>query len=262
MTEEPKDGQEEVKVEETPQGEEQPEVLSTSEEPSEEELPEDTKDRTKEQFEKLKQHNAELKTQLEERKNLPSVVDFLSGTPPEVTPEAKEHYAPKPQPAKVEEPQLVDQGGYVNADVLRQQLDQARIAREKAEGAERRAMDAEARISRFEQDAETKVLYKDYPELDPLSEVFKQEAYDLVRNEITSQIVTSGKRDSLKAASKMSKYFRKEEKPASNDKVIEQRTQASTSGKTSKRESSDSLQDLKTRNDQSAIAERLNRIGA
>jgi len=248
------------------ESEEQPEELSTSEEPTEDkELPDDTKKRTKEQFEKLKQHNAELKKQLEERKQLPSVVDYLNSPMPQVTPEMRERYAqPQPQPQQQVAPEenLVDESGYVNADVLRRQLDQAKVAQQKAEEAQRRAMEAEQRISRFEQDAETKVLYQSYPELDPMSEQFNRDAYDLVRKEITDQIVTSGKRDSMGAADRMSRYFRqKEEKPQVKNPVVEQRSQASASGSKSRRNTGESLADLKSRHDDNAIAERLKRLG-
>jgi len=278
MPEEIKDGQEEQPLEEVQGEEQQPEEVSTSEKPTEDpqgvegELPEDAKDRTKEQFEKLKEHNKQLKQENEKLKGtsqpIPSVLDFLSEPAPPVPQYVKDKYATpvavptalnqtqtQPQPT----PQLVNEDGYVNADVLKSQLDQARIAREKAEDAERRAKESEYRIAKFEQDAETKALYRDYPELDPMSESFNKDAYDLVRNELTAQIVNSGKRDAIGAASKLSKYFRTTQ--PSNQKVVEQRQQVSASSKTSMRESGDSLDELKARNDDSAIAERLKRLG-
>lgn len=261
MPEDTQKGQEEVKETTTPEpkGEETPEEVSPSEEPTEE-LPKEASERTKEQFEKLKQHNADLKKQLEERSKLPSVLD-LSPSMPVVTPQMREKYLPTPAPQP--EPQLVDEQGYVNADVLKRQLQAADYARQKAEEAERRAQEAQQRVARFEQDAETRELYKLYPELDPLNEQFNQEAYDLVRNELTSQIVQSGKRDAVKAADRMSKYFRK---PQADQKVIEQRKAVSPapSGSKTQRPLSDSELDdlrLRSRHDPAAVAERLKRIG-
>lgn len=266
---EDQNGQEEpIENIEEVQGEEQPGEVSTPEEPIEapqgEELPEDTRDRTREQFEKLKQHNKELSEENKKLKGIsqpiPSVLDYLS-------PAQVPQYMPQPQqfvpqmqyqPPQVSESQLVDEQGYVNGDVLRRELDEAKKARQMAEQAERRAQDAENRISKFEQDAETKALYQEYPELDPLSGVFNQEAYNLVRNELTSQIVNSGRRDSMKAAKNMSKYFRTQ----APTKAQEQRSQAARPGTTQYQPSND-FEDLKrrSRNDPNALLERLERSG-
>lgn len=277
MPDEVQEGQvEEVAEEVKPDGEEQPEELSASEEPTEEtqgeesKLPDDAKERTKKEFEKLKQHNAELKKQLDERKQLPSVLDYLNGPMPEITPDVRQRYQPQPQqmpyqqqnvPHQPKAPELVDEQGYVNADVLKEQLKTAEIARQKALEAERKALEAEQRIARFEQDAETKALYKAYPELDPMSEVFDRDAYDLVKNELTSQIVNSGKRDALSAADKMSKYFRKPQADPKKQKVIEQRNQASVPG-SAPRQNGTTLSELKAMRGDEAIAERLRRLEA
>ena len=250
------------------QGEEQPGEVSTPEEPTEvpqgNELPEDVRDRTREQFEKLKQHNKELAEENKKLKGnsqpIPSVLDYLEPTPVPQYMSQPQQYVPQMQyqPPQASESQLVDEQGYVNGDVLRRELDEARKARQMAEQAERRAQDAENRISKFEQDAETKALYESYPELNPLSDVFKQEAYNLVRNELTSQIVTSGKRDAMKAAENMSKYFRTQ----APTKAQEQRSQAATPGTVQYQTSTD-FEDLKRRskNDPNAMLERLERSG-
>lgn len=270
---EDQNGQEEaldqVQVEET-QGEEQPEEVSTSEgstEAPQGELPEDAKERTKREFEKLKEHNKAL---AEENKRLkgqsqpiPSVLDYLEPAPMAQVPVQQyqpQYQYPQPVPQTPQQEQLVDENGYVNTDVLRRELDEAKKARQKAEEAEKRAMEAEGRISRFEQDAETRKLYEAYPELNPLSEVFNEEAYKLVRNELTSQIVSTGKRDAMKAASEMSKYFRKE--PQANQKVLEQRSAISNPGPTQRPPSTDFEElKLRSRTDANALFERLERSG-
>lgn len=278
---EDQNGQEEEVLVEPTQGEEQPEGVSTSEEPAEaleqpkegsqeEELPEDAKERTRIQFEKLKEHNKQL---AEENKRLkgssqpvPSVLDYLTPVQvpqvpvapiPQYVPQQYPQYAPQVAPL---EPQLVDENGFVNADVLQKRLSAAELAQKKAEEAERRAMEAESRISKFEQDNETKALYQAYPELDPLSEVFDQDAYQMVRDRLTSQIVHTGKRNAMKAAEEMSKYFRKSQ-PA-NQRVLEQRRQAATPGTTQRPPSTDFEElKLRSRNDPNALYERLQRIG-
>lgn len=247
-----------------PQGEEQPENLSSSEDPIDGELPEGTKDRTREQFEKLKQSNAELKAELEKRKQMPSVLDYL-GSPKPVPQEVRQKYEQPQQQAPVqvqEEEKLLDDEGYVNAKALEKRLASIEEVTRKAEEAERRAREAQERIMRYEQSAEEKQLYAAYPELDPVSDKFDQDAYDLVRNELTSQIVNTGTRDAIKAAERMSKFFRKQE--PKNQEVLEQRNQAVRSaGTTTRVQSNTDLAELKARsaNDPKAVYERLKRLG-
>lgn len=235
------------------QGEEQPEDLSASEaqtdeveQSTDEELPEDTKERTRQQFEKLKQSNAELKKQLEERQQLPSVLDYL-GQMPEVDPQLVQKYAQLPQQQQQQiqnQPGLLDDSGYLNADVLEQRLAAIEEAQKRAEEAERRAIEAQQRIARFEQDAEQKRLYAEYPELDPMNENFNKDAYDLVRNELAAQLVNTGQRDALQAAQRMSKYFRQQtqEQP----KAVQQRNQAVSKSGSQPRQSSKPVSQMTT----------------
>lgn len=272
MPEELNQGQIEEVQEEQPQIEETEGELSDPEQPTEEpqeggELPEDVKERTRKEFEKLKQHNAELKKQLDERQNMPSVLDFLNGPSREVPSQVRQQYiqpvnmpsyqqAPPPQqPA----PQLVDDQGYVNTEVLQRELDEARKARERAEEAERRARDTEERVSRFEINQETQRLYQSYPELDPQSEHFNQDAYELVKNDLTSQLINTGKRDAIKSAERMSKFFRLQpQQQARTQEVLEQRKQASVPGNVPRPQSDP---DLIKRRDPDGIQARLKALG-
>ena len=266
------------------QGQEAPEAMSTSNEPTEvtpseeNELDPSVKDRTKEQFEKLKAEKAELKRQLAERSNIPSVLDYLPAQPSVPVGVRQKYEAPiVPQPAPLTPIQpvvpsqqaspLVDESGYVNTAVLKEQLAAASNAQKLAEEAKHRADEAERRVAQFEQDAQTKALYTSYPELDPMSEVFSKDAYDLVRNEITSQIINSGQRNAMKAASKLEKYFRKADSAPAVPQAVEQRSQVAV-GTNAPRQPSNSLSDLKSRSMSSnldvssqAIAERMKRIG-
>lgn len=249
------------------QGEETPEELSTLEEPTdapvEGELPEDAKERTRREFEKLKEHNKQL---AEENKKLkgqsqpfPSVLEsYLAGP---VTPVAPVYQQPVyQQPAPQPQPQaLIDDQGYVNADVLQRQLEIAELASRKAEEAQERARQAEERITRFEIDNETRKLYESYPELDPASPDFNEEAYSLVKNELTGQIVNTGRRNALEAANKMSKYFRQQ----APNPVLEQRKQAIQSVGVAQRPiSTTDFEDLRRRSahDPNALFERLQRL--
>lgn len=246
------------------------------------ELDESVKERTRQQFEKLKAEKAELKKQLEEQQaraqnqNLPSVLDILSSdTMPQEPVGYQQWYAPMQVPnyqfpntqnvseeIKKVQKELVDADGYVNSDVLQERLRAVDEVSKRAAEAERKAMEAEYRIAKFEQDAETKALYDQYPELNPLSTVFSQDAYDLVRNELQNQIIKSGKRDSFGAAAKMSKYFRQPQKAAQPSVVTQQRAQISVPGNMP-RQNSEDLNDLRlrSRKDPSAVAERMKRLG-
>lgn len=253
------------------QEEQQPEELSASKEEQEqeelnEELPENVKDRTREQFEKLKASNAELKKQLEENKKLPSVLDYLNSPAPKVPAGVREQYSQPtapiaPQAPQTDEEELVDEQGYINAQALQKQLRAIQEVQRQAQEAERRAREAQERIARYEQDEETKKLYQSYPELDPMSENFNKDAYDLVKNELTSQIVQTGSRDALKAAEKMSKFFRES---TEKKQVQQQREQATSAGTTSHQsQTGDDFERLRlaSRNDPQAVAERLRRLG-
>lgn len=288
MPEETQNGQEELVTEEVKtQGEEQPEELSTSKEPTDEvqeetqepELPDDAKERTKREFEKLKEHNKQLAEENKQLKGqsqpIPSVLDYPSFDMPQVSQEVRQQYMqpvampqfypqtyPQQNQNQNQSQQLVDEQGYVNADVLNKRLEASDNAVRRAEEAERRAIEAQQRIARFEQDNETKALYQAYPELDPLnSGVFNRDAYELVRNELTSQIVSTGKRNAIEAANKMSKYFRKE-KP--NTQLLEQRKAVtSVTGGQPRQPIQNDLDELRlqSRNNPQAVAERLKRLG-
>lgn len=281
MPEETQNGQEELVTDEVKtQGEEQPEALSTSQDPTDEvqeetqeqELPEDAKERTKREFDKLKEHNKQLAEENKQLKGqsqpIPSVLDYPGFDVPNINPEMRQQYMKPVQPNVQQfypnnqpEPQLVDEQGYVNADVLKSQLKRVDEARTRAEQAERRAMEASQRVAKFEQDAETKALYQEFPELDPLHESFNRKAYELVRNELTSQIINTGKRDAMSAANKMSEYFRPIQ--PSNQKVLEQRKQVTTVSGNQPRQVGTDLDELRRRSqtDPNAVSERLKRLG-
>ncbi|MEK0325214.1 MAG: hypothetical protein QQN63_05875, partial [Nitrosopumilus sp.] len=136
MSDEIKKGQKEVTSEVKPKAEETPEAMSTSEQPTEEpqgdegKLPEGVKERTKEQFDKLQAEKDELKKQLDEQKKLPSVLDYLSDPVPEIGSEVRQQYIQPPvlqqpiqQPVTPQPTPLVDDQRYVNADVLKKQLE-------------------------------------------------------------------------------------------------------------------------------------------
>jgi len=260
----------------TDEGEQQ-EELQASEKPAEElELEGEVKDRTKEQFEKLKQANQELKRELEAAKKpgrsvLESMIPNFNQQDVRL-----DQFVPQVQlnnitPQKVQEiaKDLVDAEGYVNAEVLNSRLKTAEMAERRASEAERKAQQAIDRVANYEINQQVKDLHREFPELDPNSgDGFKPEAYTLVQNELLNQLVQTGRQDGLAAARKMSRYFRPQEsKPDIKQQAVESQKQAiisvANSGKGQRSISNDEYEDLKKRSmtDPNAMAERLKRAG-
>lgn len=244
----------------TDEGQQQ-EELQASEKPTEElELPSEVKDRTKEQFEKLKQHNLELQKKVEAYEK-PNKSVLESMIPNINSQDVNLGYVPK-QAVTPKADDLIDQEGYVNASVLTSRL-------KKAEDAERKAQEALNRVANYEINQQVKDLHREYPELDPNSSSFNPDAYTLVQNELLNQLVSTGNQDGLGAAKKMSRYFRPQESKQQDIKqqAVESQKQAiisvATSGKGQRVISNDEYEDLKKRSmtDPNAMAERLKRAG-
>jgi hypothetical protein len=265
-------------VEETTTDEgEQQEELQASEKPAEElELEGEVKDRTKEQFEKLKLANQELKRELEQAKRPTQSV--LGSMVPNFNPaDVKlENFAPQVQlqnlsEQKIEEikQELVDADGYVNTQVLNQKLKFAEEAERRAKEAERKAQQAMDRVANYEINQQVKDLHSEFPELDPNSTSFNPDAYTLVQNELLNQLVQTGNQDGLGAARKMSRYFRPQESKQQDVKqrAIEEQKKAiisvANSGKAQRTVSNEEYEDLKKRSltDKDAMSERLRLAG-
>ena len=158
-------------------------------------LPDGVAERTAAEFEKLKQHNAELKTQLDSYKGKTSVLDDLK--PAEV--------APNLTPTQVDKvtSKFVDENGYVDVAKVENALRSAdEVARQAKETADR----LEKRIRDSEESAMVKVAHTEFPQLDPHSEKFDQKFYELTRNELIGQMMT-GKQDIVEAARKVSQLY-------------------------------------------------------
>lgn len=172
-------------------------------------------DRTREYIEKLKAENKQLKEQ-QQAKPTNSVLDIFPNSGNNQNNQEQRNQAPNANDYNnLSQNQvndiykgLVDDQGYIDPKALEQRLNAANNAEKIAKQAEKRARNAEQRIQNYEQTRQTKELYGSYPELDPESDNFNKEAYDLVKNEIFSQWASSGTQDAMKAAKKMEKYFR------------------------------------------------------
>lgn len=161
-------------------------------------LPDEVSERTKEQFEKLKENNKELAKKLEllEKVNQPerpkiSALESLRPPTQAPTPVA-------PEEEEIEEP-LIDENGYIDEAHLKKGLDsskkRAKDAEEKARNAQQKAEEALRKIEEYEVTNEKKRVHSDFPEIDPYSEKFIPELYDQVSKDMLWNLVNVGKED-------------------------------------------------------------------
>jgi len=155
-------------------------------------LPDGVKERTAEEFEKLKTRN----------KAMAEEIAALKGSNPSrtsVLDELRPNTETAGQPAvPVAGPQpFVDDGGYVDTALLNSQLSGAHQA---AEEAKRISLQTQQEIQRFQESQVIQVVHKDFPELDPNnSDQFDPAFYDFVKNDLVGQMM-KGKREDLRAA--------------------------------------------------------------
>lgn len=246
------------------EGNQEPELHTETKPDGEAELPEDANDRTKEQFEKLKRTNQEMSEKLkafESQSNSESVLDSLK---PKAEPQVPNFDFSKPSEApSAQEEKLIDELGYVNADVLQRNISEAR---ERAIRAEKEAEAIRNKFVNYEETQQTKLAHEKYPELNPHnSDKFDENFYKLVRNELIGQMM-NGEKDVLKAAESVKKYY----SPKKTEKVVvqdqsEQKQQVNagqkkTASAYSEKDDSDLI--IATRlNKKGALAERLKRAG-
>ena len=161
-------------------------------------LPDGASERTAAEFEKLKQHNAELKTQLDALKSKTSVLDELK--PPDVQVET-----PSLSPKKVEEikSKFVDENGFVDVAKVEEAL---KTAEERAKRAEEKADKVAKTIQDSEEKTIVKAVHAEFPEVDPHSDKFDERFYNLVKNELIGQMM-NGKQDLAEATRKVKSYY-------------------------------------------------------
>ena len=231
--------------------------------PAEKPQAEEMKDRTREQFDKLKESNKSLQEKLrkyEEAEKKQSVLDSLR--------QPMETVNPTSSNVEAAAPTLVDQEGYVNATLLQQRLTDAET---RAREAERKAQEASQRFERYEETKQIQDAHAKYPQLDPHSDKFDQTFYDLTLKELIVQKV-NGEKDVVKAADTISKFYRgvepieaaQEDKKAEADEA-KQNINAGMSRSASAAPyadlSDDDLRKKVQRGDRKALQERMSRAG-
>lgn len=240
--------------------------LHAEQKPVEEaQLPEGTKERTAEQFEKLKESNKKLQEELESARNPKSTESILDSLKPKAP--AFDFPGIPENLTKAEKKKLIDESGYLNSDVLEQTLSNAE---RRANEAEKAARETREQLVKFEETQQTRMLHEKYPELDPHGKSFDETYFNLVRNELFGQMVR-GEKDALKAAANVKKYYTpkvaEEKKAVVKEDQTDQKQQINAgqtkSGQVSTyQELEDSELIMATRkNKKGALAERLKRAG-
>ena len=212
------------------------EELSASEQPIEQvegQLPDNAKEQTKQEFEKLKAHNKELSEKLksfEEKEQQPQFSSVLDEMP------SQSQAFSNLSTSQVEDitKGLVDQDGYIDQNLLDKTLKEAS---ERAKRAEDRAMLAEQRIEKFEETQLVRDVHAKHPALDPYNPNFNREFYDKVKNEIKGQL-SKGYQDFQAAADKVAAELQTQSSSNSSEvakeeekaKILAQREQANTTG--------------------------------
>lgn len=233
----------------------------------------ESKTRTAEQFEKLTAKNKELSEKLAayEQQNSQSVIDSLK---PKAEPPINQSPAsgqkfnlPSFNPGKENnqpDADLVDQEGFVNADVLKKSLSDAQ---QKALQAEKEARIAREQFVKYEENQQIRAAHEKFPQLDPHNKQFDKTFYDLTRNELIGQMI-EGKKDVIAAAEKVAKLYhpanKEDEQKKQAEEKAEQKMQINAGNKTStspsfKDVTDDDLIRATRSGKKGALAERLRR---
>lgn len=243
-------------------------------------IPEDTSERTKEQFTKLSSSNKELKKENDEvkkeRDNYKNVLESLRPNPePKPAVPSPQNY-PNLSQGEIDNiaQGLVDQNGYVDMSrldaILRETSNRAVRAEKAALAAQQ---ESQKTVRDFEESAKMREVHKAYPELDPKSDNFNEDFFDAVRNELVGQMLKGQKEDVDVAAEKWHKrMFGKKETESKEDKAKREQGQearavinttpsaSSTRNRTTATDQTDLVQRTRL-GDRSALKERLERSG-
>lgn len=208
---EPK-GQEQPQAEQNqgvaPQDSDQPETSredaassSMPDEGKSDDLPEDTSERTRKEFEKLKESNRRLKEQLEQKSTSQSYESVFDSLRPKAQPQKQGVDVGGTQYQNLSQGQaenivnqFVDEQGNVDINGLNQALVSAN---QRASQAEQAARQTAEQVSRYEETRQTQEAYADYPQLDPQSQSFDTDFYDKVRDRLLRNMY-EGKQTTLK----------------------------------------------------------------
>lgn len=196
QTNDPKDVIEDVRQEvesqeaiNTPEEEQEapmPSAEQNAEVTDQDELPEDSSERTRNEFEKLKKANAELARKLEEKERKEkygnSVYDFGNTQKEDAQLDLSKFQNLTQQQVDNVAQDFVDADGNVDIAGLNSAL---RTANQRAENAENSVKQVVQSIQQNEQQRQLEEAYKEADWLDPQSDAFDETRYNLVRDRLT-----------------------------------------------------------------------------
>lgn len=232
------------------------EVVESEQEPQvEESLPEDATERTRKEFEKLKESNRKLKE--ENERLLGGQDDLTDYIPSHLTSRQREEI----------QTDFVDQDGYVDVNTLNRALKEANDRARRAE--EMALMQEKERQDRMIQQAHEK-----HPYLNPKSENHDKEFYTLVRDRMVRYFSEGKERPLVEVADEIARFYKPsvtpekveaEKQQAVDDYKKSQTTRATVNTTPSQqREPVTNLDDLRAKTragDQTALWERMKRAG-
>jgi hypothetical protein len=239
-----------------PEGKQEAPMPSEVQPAGEQELPVDVSERTRQEFEKLKESNRKLKEELEARK-----------------PEQPVEYGPNytflnERQVDAITDDFVDAEGNVDIVGLNKAL---KLANQRAER-------AESLVSKIEKRERQKMVveaHSKHPYLDPNGSAYDPKFYGLVRDRLVREFAEGKDRPLVEVADEIATFY----KPVVSEDKLEQvkqdaveqykqtqqtKAQVSAVGSTQKRAEEPSYEDLRKRTregDRSAFAERLRRAG-
>jgi hypothetical protein len=239
-----------------------------------EELPEDAAERTKLQFEKLKQHNKELAEEIAALKQQPKQPSALESL---VNNETVQTVAPNLSNQQVDDivKGLVDENGYLDQALLENTLRKAnqQVSEAKAEANQARldAKQALSAVNKFGQDREVRIAHKKFPSVDPESSNYDPNFFKLVKNELLGAMYEGRKLSFVDACRGVSELYSPSKEAVKETKVkaveeykkdIAQKSGLNPTGvsKPDTRLSNDDLVEGTRKGDPASIAARLANI--
>lgn len=232
------------------------------------ELPEDVSERTKEQFDKLKQHNADLQERLKALETSKPETSVFDAFKPVETAKMPEFSFPGIPQNQVSETiaDFVDKDGYLDEKVLKETLSNLQ---KQIKDAKEEAANARKSYEQKEESEQVRVTHNKYPQLDPKSPNFDRKFFERVKEKMIVQFV-SGKPNFLEAADSVAddyplKTVEKQDAQKKQDQVRQINATGSSSGRSAapaKTSYDDEELVRRTRaGDTSALMERLAKAG-
>lgn len=248
--------------------------VTTVEQPAE--LPEDTKERTKVEFEKLKEHNRLLAEENESLKaQVPKPQSALGSL---VNPQMVQEVAPNLSQEQTDDivKGLIDENGYIDQSTLENTLRRANqeVAQAKAEANQARleAKQALSAVNKFGQDREVRIAHKAFPNVDPESPKYDSNFFKLVKNELLGAMYEGKQVSFIEACRSVSKtYSPKQDTKDVKAKAVEEYKEnvasksalnPTGSSRPDTRVSRDDLVEGTRKGDASSIFERLKNINS